>query len=372
MVLEWYLGETCPLPEENSHPRFSAAFKDASGLKLVYQCLTQSCYQDAWTIFLCQQPAWDFYSRQLHFIKTPADGIAEVMRLTTGWCHDSHLLQMAQPGGANNFSELHWLVEGLDESADSFAETFFQYLLSCLSHRCATFTKFIAPPVLSDSDPLQQAALKQMKSDWKRLLLIECSEAPSACQLVQDLSLTFGAPERLMVQVFESASWNASQAPRAVQLLAQLVGGFADSKIVEDIHQTLRASTGAKANEQLRSSTVQTVLQSSDALEKRNLPHPAALSKEQFMALWGFSRTDFKPRVDFKAQLHRLPKEYSRIYGQKTWSTVSEVQLIRSAAGWAWLRYYLDQVLTILDFTNAAGWSFQQLSAARASVGVRQ
>lgn len=344
MVLEFYLGETCPLPEEMSDGRFS--FKDASGLKLMYQCLTQARFEDAWTIYICQLPAWNFYSHQLHFIKSPGDGLNEVMRLVNEWWQDSHLLEMAQVVGPNNFAQLKWLAEEGDDP-DAFAEKFFEYLLSCLRQRCSTFTKFSAPPfawahVLSEVRDLQQESLNLMQLDWRRLIQVECSEAPGARKVAQDLGLTFGAPERLLVQVLESAAWNVSAAPRALELLQQLVGGFADSKIIEDVHQALRTATGQKANEQLRGSAVQTIVQGSDVLEKRNIPHPCAITQDKFLELWGSTVVDFKPRFDFKAGLHKLPREYSRILGQKTWATVSEEQLTKSAACWAWLRHYLD------------------------------
>ena len=123
-------------------------------------------------------------------------------------------------------------------------------------------------------------------------------------------------------------------------------GGFADSKIVEDIHQRLRNAANTKANEKLNGSAIQTILQGSEVLESRGIPHPCALSKEDFLTLWSSTRDDFKPRVDFNASRHRLPKEHSRILGGKTWPTVSEETLTRSAAGWAWLRRYLDTRLS--------------------------
>ena len=351
MVLEWYLCDQCPLPEESSRPEaFKASFKETSGLKLMYQCLTQMFFQDAWTIYLVQCPLWQFFSEQVHFIKSPTDGLTEVLRLVNEWWRDSHLLHLASLVGRNNFSELQWLAEDAEDK-DLFAKTFLDYLLTCLGNRCGTFAKFATPPfvwatALSEDDALRATAMGSMKSDWRRLLLLECSQAPLAGQLCQDLRLTFGPAERLLVQVAESLNWDLSGAPCARDLLKQLVGGFADSKVVEDIHQRLRNATNTKANEKLNGSGVQTMLQGSDVLEKRGIPHPCALSKEDFLQLWGVTRDDFKPRVDFKASGHKLPKEFSRILGEKTWPTISEEHLTKSAAGWAWLRHYLDTRLS--------------------------
>jgi hypothetical protein len=230
MVLEWYLCDTCSLPEESLRPeRFQASFKEAKGLKLFYKCLDQTCFQDAWTIYLVQRPLWEFYSEQIHFIKTPADGLLETLRLVSEWRKEKHLVQLASLVGSTNFLELQWLAEDVEDK-DMFADTFFGYLLQCLGHRCGSLAKFSAPPlswanVLSESDALRAAAVASMKADWRRLILLECSEVPISSQLCQDLRLTFDPPERLLVQIVESAGWDSRHAPQAVDLLVQLLGG---------------------------------------------------------------------------------------------------------------------------------------------------
>eukprot|EP00438_Fugacium_kawagutii_P003396 Skav225500 [mRNA] locus=scaffold1721:99299:106847:+ [translate_table: standard] len=345
MILEFYLGPGCGVPEDVSSDRsFASRFKEGSGLKVLYYCFSEDCYRDAWSIFLIQSPLWQYYSEQLHFVKSPDDGLAEVLRLSTEWQSDKHLIELAKIVGANNFSNLSWLVEDLTGQAEQndFADKFFGYLLHCLGQRCATLTKHATPPfswanALSSERELQQAAVNKMRLDWRRLLLLECSAAHSADQLAEDLRVTLGTPERLLAQVLESVSWNASRAPQAMELLKLLVGGFADSKIVEDCHQKLRTATNTKANEQLRGSTVQSVLEASDVFEKRHIPHHCHFnSRDDFVSLWGSTAVDFKPRVDFKAGLHRLPKEFSAILGPKTWHTISEIELEKSAAAWAW------------------------------------
>ena len=170
-----------------------------------------------------------------------------------------------------------------------------------------------------------------------------------ANSLAEDLQLLFGAPERLLCQCLEAADFDFMRAPRSLELLAQLVGGFADSKIIEDLHSALRTATGPKGNDRLKGSAIQFVIENSDVLEARAIPHSCSVTKEAFLSQWHLTRPDFKT-TDFKASRHKLPREYSKILASKTWSTISEEDLTKSAAGWAWLRYFLDSRLVAHGF----------------------
>jgi len=354
MILEWYL---CPqeTPEESqiAARKFSAAFQKAGGLSLMYKCLSEQCYLDAWTLYLVQEPLWQWYSHQLHFIKSPTDGLQEVMRLSSEWQFEEHLQLLAKTiMGPDCLKKFGWLVDMILESEkerDEFAKNAFDYALECLSNRCRTLSKYGAPPMswangLSHAPNIQLESRKRLKSDWNRLLLVEMSEAPMANSLAEDLQLLFGAPERLLCQCLEAADFDFRRAPRSLELLAQLVGGFADSKIIEDLHSALRTATGPKGNDRLKGSAIQFVIENSDVLEARAIPHSCSVTKEAFLSQWHLTKPDFKT-TDFKASRHKLPKDYSKILASKTWSAISEEDLTRSAAGWAWLRYFLDSRL---------------------------
>ena len=47
----------------------------------------------------------------------------------------------------------------------------------------------------------------------------------------------------------------------------------------------------------------------------------------------------------FNPRRQRLQQEFGKLLGPRTWPAVSEVQLARSAAGWAWLRCHSERGL---------------------------
>ena len=353
MILEYYYeGETVLTPEQalQKNPKFANSFKDSGGLKLGYQCLSQQAFENAHAIFQVQLPLWNFYSDQVHFVKSPHHGLEECLRLCEEWNCDRHLAELALCVGSGSFRQFNFLM-GMVENESDFAKNVWDYALQCLANRCSTFSKYCSPPhswalVLSNNPEKQWQGMTAMRSDWKFLLALEMSNAPFASDLASDLRICFGAPERLLAQCYESVSWRALASPRGIELLVQLLGGFADSKLIEDIHQRLRNATGSKANDRLHGSALQTVVQHSGCLEAREIPHPCAISKDVFVSSWSDTKPDFRARRDFNAGAHRLPAEYSKILTPKTWPTISEQTLTQSSAGWMWLRHYLTSKLS--------------------------
>ena len=53
-----------------------------------------------------------------------------------------------------------------------------------------------------------------------------------------------------------------------------------------------------------------------------------------------------EPIQEFVAAHHKLPKEMSKVLAAKTWDTISEQQLVVSAAAWSFLRYYSQNNLS--------------------------
>ena len=166
--------------------------------------------------------------------------------------------------------------------------------------------------------------------------------------LSADLELTFDPCMRYTALQFQSVGWRVNyQVGR--DLLRFLTATFPDSKIVEDCHQLLRTATGPKANQKLSGTCIQQLLTNSDILECRGMAHPAKLSKEKFVRHWHKAKDDFRPHPEFVAGLHKLPKEMSKVLSVKTWDTVSEQQLVISAAVWSFLRYYCQNNLSTQD-----------------------
>ena len=258
MILEYYYeGEAVLTPEEalQKNPKFANSFKDSGGLKLGYQCLSQQAFENAHAIFQVQLPLWNFYSDQLHFVKSPHHGLEECLRLCENWYCDRHLAELALCVGTGSLRQFNFLM-CIVENECGFAKNVWDYALQCLANRCSTFSKHCSPPhswalVLSNNADKQWQGMTAMRSDWNFLVALETSNAPYASDLASDLRICFGAPERLLAQCFEAVSWRARASPRGIELLLQLLGGFADSKLIEDIHQRLRNATGSKANDRL-------------------------------------------------------------------------------------------------------------------------
>ncbi|OLP97894.1 hypothetical protein AK812_SmicGene19681 [Symbiodinium microadriaticum] len=84
MVLEWYLGlGTDQSPDDIDQPQL--CFKEAAGLKLCYLGHSWVTWENAHVIARLQEPCWDYYSRQLHEIKTVEDSLTETQSMRTGW-----------------------------------------------------------------------------------------------------------------------------------------------------------------------------------------------------------------------------------------------------------------------------------------------
>jgi hypothetical protein len=163
--------------------------------------------------------------------------------------------------------------------------------------------------------------------------------APFAAELASDIETVFDLPCRHLCHLCHF-DFGAAQ-----ELAKLLIGGFADSKVVEDIHQACRVATNPGSNKKLSGATLQLVCQFSEVLDKRGIVHPAALTREEFLDKWPDARDDFNCRQEFKSSSHSLPARYSEILTKKMWRTVSEDWLRTSYGAWQWMIQYCGQRL---------------------------
>ena len=344
MVLVWYLGSEQG-PDDINQPQL--CFKEAAGLKLAYLGHSWVTWENAHIIARLQEPCWDYYSAQLHNIKTVEDGLTETKFMSIGWNQHWSLRGIA----AIMVSEEHWddLLFWVQEP-ETFITKVMDYGFEMLANRCATFSKYGSPPecytqVLSGPSPHAINAMKLMKTDWLCLQSLECSGAPKARMLSADLRLTFDPCMHYTALQFQSVGWRLNY-QAGLDLLRFLTATFPDSKIVEDCHQLLRTATGPKAHQKLTGTCIQQLLTNSDILECRDMAHPAKLSREKFLRYWHKAKDDFRANPEFVAAHHKLPKEMSKVLAAKTWDTISEQQLVVSAAAWSFLRYYSQNNLS--------------------------
>ena len=309
-----------------------------SGLLGLKGCLTQMYWEDAHIIFRVQYGMWSWYSQQIHDVKSPEHAITESLEMVESWMSHQSLQTLAESWSAQTWAD----VERFVPDQEAFIARVNTYALGCLMNRCATLSKFSAPPEtwVGLLDP-QQAQVTRMRllKEYRWFQSLRCSMAPFAAELASDIETVFDLPCRHLCHLCHF-DFGAAQ-----ELAKLLIGGFADSKVVEDIHQACRVATNPGSNKKLSGATLQLVCQFSEVLDKRGIVHPAALTREEFLDKWPDARDDFNCRQEFKSSSHSLPARYSEILTKKMWRTVSEDWLRTSYGAWQWMIQYCGQRL---------------------------
>ena len=57
--------------------------------------MNQHCFEMSWLVYLCSQPCWTWYTKQVQEVKTSAGNVAQVIEMVDRWHTDDHLYQMA-------------------------------------------------------------------------------------------------------------------------------------------------------------------------------------------------------------------------------------------------------------------------------------
>jgi hypothetical protein len=144
---------------------------------------------------------------------------------------------------------------------------------------------------------------------------------------------------RLIFQIFESGKIRDGE-----QFLGALIAGVPDTKIIEDIHGRVKLEAQGNANRKQSPAQVQSIINASNSFEARGIPHPCRLDKSTFVRK--FSRTKSTTALhSFQARREKLPKFYSKLMGEKTWQSLSEESLAKSASAWEWLRFFSENNL---------------------------
>jgi hypothetical protein len=132
------------------------------------------------------------------------------------------------------------------------------------------------------------------------------------------------------------------QAEGAVEILRVLVQKLPDTKCIEDLHQRIRSKQNSRSNDKLSLGCLQNIVIFSNIIEQRKLKHPAALSKQVFRQQYRSTKArNYNEKKMMRAKGHKLPKRFSRLMDPKiAWQSVTESNLVRSAAAWSWARKY--------------------------------
>ena len=363
MVLEWYVGGgeegSMPTPESMSNVTFQKIRGDLGGLKLAYQCLSSDVFENSWLLYLSAQPSWTWYSHQTSSVKSPSDAVSYSVQMASHWASDSHLQDTAALLGSSNAHSWEALFEYTSD-ASGLANNILQYLVRLLGQRASSFAKHSCPPecfagVLAGDESLglssdaqsrqvSLSAMKKMRQMSKLLWGVETSLASCSAQLSEDLRITFDTPTRLCAMCFEQSSWRP-ESQNGRNVLKSMLFCFSDTKIIEDIHQSLRGASGARKNQRMTPTSVQVTSQLSPVLEERGIPHPARIDRDEFLRRWPGTSPNVLKRGDFRAKSHKLPKFFSKILLPKSWTAMTETSLGRSAAAWSWVCYYSEAKL---------------------------
>ena len=160
--------------------------------------------------------------------------------------------------------------------------------------------------------------------------------SPDADLLWKDLNVVRSSPVRLLHMFYERVDFSpASHSGR--HLLHGLLETLPDNKVVEDIHNNIRRCAKAQPNPVLGLCHIQDLIVSSDVMKSRDIPHPAELTKEVWCRNFKKTTGRYK-RKSHHAWKHKLKERWTAIMASnKTWHTMSEDTLRRTAAAWHWL-----------------------------------
>ena len=125
-----------------------------------------------------------------------------------------------------------------------------------------------------------------------------------------------------------------------------IMGGLSDNKCIEDIHRDIRKKQKAGPHQKLSLFRVQKIVSDCKVIDERQWRHSAQVDREAFTANFR-GCPSFSAKKLANAKANRLPQHFSRILGKgKLWKTLSERNLVQSAAAWAWTREYKSQMLS--------------------------
>lgn len=334
---------------------FSQLRGDMGGLRLALTCCGWSTWFGVQVLRLTGQPCWNHYTETVEGVKSPSQGLTRQIDMSTDakWMRCKELTGLVEILWAQ--SEFDMLLQyhvlsrrhlASDEAHAQVLETFVKQLwfhtLSVLSKRSSALSKLGAPPecfaaCLQAEGAAADRAEQSLMEDWRLLCLAEQSNL--AQDLATDIQCTVSAPMRLVFLCFE-----CGKARHGRELLASLLRTMPDTKFIEDLHQKVKTDSLANANRKQNAMQIQNVLINSGMFESRGIPHTARLDKTIFKRRWKKTKMP-KPGVIFNSRVEKLPSFYSKIMGVKTWPSLSEDALGRSAAAWQWLRVFSSKSL---------------------------
>ena len=194
--------------------------------------------------------------------------------------------------------------------------------------------------LLSRGPLLQRRAMLQLEQDWKSLLLLEQRrlQYQPALRLWKDIQYARVRPLRLLWCLSEAFKFHITCRP-AKHLLRGLLDVWPGNKIVEDVHNFIKADAKKTRSGKRCSVRQQDCAVASGVLESREILHTARVTKEHWLSTGGKCHRGIGPAAPavppgsrHSCARHSLPKKWTEVMGSKTWGTCSE-----ALAGSCWL-----------------------------------
>ena len=223
LLFEHYFGEEVCDPDE---PNAGAD----SGLKNAYLCLSEENWENVVVMLECERPLWSWYTGQIQNIKTGQDSFLYYANMATTWDSDFQLMELASLLGRRS-CEVFEKASYWSRDLPALGRKIFKFVTSLMGHRASSLSKHSAPPfcwaeLIFPNDCDIDTVLGLMRQDWKRLLALEQSVVAGAQELAEFLRLCLDPCSRIMVQAFETYSFQMAEGPFVI--LRQLFGNMPD------------------------------------------------------------------------------------------------------------------------------------------------
>eukprot|EP00435_Cladocopium_sp_Y103_P022552 s1285_g5.t1 len=332
-------------PDKMDKKSFKDLRSDSGGLKLALKCTTFQNWLGVQVLMLGGRPMWNWWSKTIREIKSPEDGLRNFITMSSTWRSDLQFQELVEC--LQNVVEIKRVAQYctvLGRSPEDFAKQLWYYVVGLLCHRVGSLSKhecapYCFAPLLGPEGVLSHAAGEMMLADWKTLCILEQAASAGAADLAMEMRNCIYPPMRLAFTLLETGD-----KPGALQLLRAMLQTFPDTKLIEDCHQRIRCDSLQNPNQRHTTSEIQNIVIGSQVLELRGISHPAALTKQAFMSRWKSTKAT-KMRSKFHCANEKLPTQFGKIMGKKTWPTLSPESLIRAAGAWMWAREYFTKSL---------------------------
>ena len=264
-----------------------AILRNGGGLRLGYRLMKEALYEHVCILSTAEHACWDYYTREIVEVKSPADNLRRTWELSQGWAAEPHLWATLQET-LLDFDKLNFMQIPFGPSDKATKALHLSWTLA--GKLMWTMSKNSAPPdcyadiVRTGDDEANRAMAAKMATHHQNIISLEAAmhTVPDAKAVWEACLYLNMEPVRLLLEYFRRDKYMPSS-PLGRHLLIGLIALLADNKIAEDVHQSLRNAAAKNPNNKLSTQTIQDVINHSLVIENRGIAHKAAVSKDRFL-----------------------------------------------------------------------------------------